>query len=121
MFSSEVKCHQRFMREILGKGRRSEYSKAKDNGKSLNLLLCRAPCHDDRCLMMTNKHAFPDVRLFLYNPAVNISESERIHDEYYNSDYFIAHPYSHAVDGNDNTAWRTLNSMYEPLALVKLC
>ncbi|KAH8555979.1 hypothetical protein BGW37DRAFT_479329 [Umbelopsis sp. PMI_123] len=71
----------------------------------------RAPCHDDRCLMMTNKHAFPDVRLFLYNPAVNISESERIHDEYYNSDYFIAHPYSHAVDGNDNTAWRTLNNI----------
>jgi hypothetical protein len=73
---------------------------------------CRAPCHDDRCLIMTNRHAFPDVRLFLYQPAVNISESERIHDEYYNSDYFIAHPYSHAVDGNDNTAWRTLDSMY---------
>ncbi|CAM0136187.1 hypothetical protein VKS41_005419 [Umbelopsis sp. WA50703] len=71
----------------------------------------RAPCHDDKCLMLTNRHAFPDVRLFRYTPVVNISESERIHDDYYNSDYFIAHPYSHAVDGNDGTAWRTMTNI----------
>ncbi|RUO97025.1 hypothetical protein BC936DRAFT_141095 [Jimgerdemannia flammicorona] len=70
----------------------------------------RSPCQDDRCLFLTNKMAFPDVRLFRYMPFMNISESERIHGNYHASAPFIANPYSYAVDGKDGSAWKSSES-----------
>lgn len=67
----------------------------------------RSPCENDRCLFLTNKHSFPDVRTFRYDPTVDITESERIHESYYDTQHFIDHPYSHAVDGKGWTAWKS--------------
>ncbi|CAG8644601.1 9437_t:CDS:2 [Cetraspora pellucida] len=67
----------------------------------------RSPCANDRCLFLTNKHSFPDVRAFRYRPYINISESERVHESYYDTGHFIRHPYSHAVDDKDWTAWKS--------------
>ncbi|CAG8606516.1 9088_t:CDS:2 [Diversispora eburnea] len=67
----------------------------------------RSPCANDRCLFLTNKNSFPDVRTFLYKPSMNISESERIHESYYGTEHFIKYPYSHAVDGKDSTVWKS--------------
>ncbi|CAG8456292.1 3912_t:CDS:2 [Racocetra fulgida] len=67
----------------------------------------RSPCANDRCLFLTNKHSFPDVRAFRYRPYINISESERIHESYYDTGHFIRHPYSHAVDDKEWTAWKS--------------
>jgi len=67
----------------------------------------RSPCANDRCLFLTNKHSFPDVRLFRYRPYINISESERIHESYFSTEHFIRFPYSHAVDDKEWTAWKS--------------
>ncbi|CAG8580340.1 9758_t:CDS:2 [Acaulospora morrowiae] len=66
----------------------------------------RSPCANDRCLFLTNKHPFPDVRVFRYSPTVNISESEQMHESYYSTEHFNKHPYSHAVDNKAWTAWK---------------
>ncbi|CAG8500181.1 4852_t:CDS:2 [Paraglomus occultum] len=72
----------------------------------------RSPCANDRCLFLTNKHSFPDVRLFRYKPYINISESEQIHESYYKTQHFIEFPYSHAVDGKDWTAWKSKENIH---------
>src|SRR6266542_350081 len=65
----------------------------------------RSPCYNDKCLFLTNKHGFPNIRLFKYRPYINISESERMHSSFFNTNHFISHPYSHAVDNDNFTAW----------------
>ncbi|RGB23950.1 hypothetical protein C1646_773765 [Rhizophagus diaphanus] len=65
----------------------------------------RSPCHNDKCLFLTNKHSFPNVKLFKYKPYINISESERLHSSFFNTQHFISYPYSHAVDNDNSTAW----------------
>ncbi|KAG0164681.1 hypothetical protein DFQ28_009973 [Apophysomyces sp. BC1034] len=66
----------------------------------------RTACRDDRCLFLTNVEAFPDVRLFSYNPSISVDDSERIHTDYFDQNKFISHPYSSAVDGDDKSAWK---------------
>ncbi|KAL1914982.1 uncharacterized protein VTP21DRAFT_7687 [Calcarisporiella thermophila] len=73
----------------------------------------RSPCHNDRCLFLASKHSFPDVRLFRYNPSLNISESESLHERYHDSNDFFNSPYHFAVDGKDSTVWRTHENIAE--------
>ena len=65
----------------------------------------RSPCHNDRCLFLTNKHSFPNVKLFKYKPYINISESERLHSSFFNIQHFVSYPYSHAIDNDNSTTW----------------
>ncbi|KAF9192366.1 hypothetical protein BGZ50_008629 [Haplosporangium sp. Z 11] len=67
----------------------------------------RSPCADDRCLVLSNKHPFPDVRMFKYRPYIDIEESEKIHTQYENPSIYIRFPFSKAVDGMDNTAYKS--------------
>ncbi|KAI8600567.1 hypothetical protein EDD21DRAFT_376800 [Dissophora ornata] len=67
----------------------------------------RSPCADDRCLVISNKHPFPDVRMFKYRPYIDIEEIETIHTEYENPTPYILHPFSKAVDGLDDTSYKS--------------
>ncbi|KAG0203474.1 hypothetical protein BGX28_004260 [Mortierella sp. GBA30] len=67
----------------------------------------RSPCADDRCLVISNKHPFPDVRMFKYRPYIDIEESEKIHTQYEDPSTYIRHPFSKAVDGMDDTAYKS--------------
>ncbi|KAL1925595.1 uncharacterized protein VTP21DRAFT_478 [Calcarisporiella thermophila] len=67
----------------------------------------RSPCHHDRCLFLTNKHSFPNVRVLRYLPHINITENEDTHENLFKTSPFISNPYSHAVDGGDWTAWKS--------------
>lgn len=68
----------------------------------------RASCHDDRCLFLTNKQILPNIDLFSYNPTIDVDVSKQMHDDY-RSD-FKEYRYLYAVDGNDQTSWKTKNS-----------
>lgn len=75
--------------------------------------LYRTPCRNDRCLFLTNIPAFPDPRLFKYNPNINLSQWEDMHESYYNSRGHYAHfPYGNAVDYDDTSAWKAQKSKY---------
>ncbi|KAF8977666.1 hypothetical protein BGZ46_007218 [Entomortierella lignicola] len=67
----------------------------------------RSPCADDRCLMISNKHPFPDVRMFKYRPYIDIEEIERIHTQYEDPTPYVRFPFSKAVDGMDDTAYKS--------------
>ncbi|KAI7866177.1 hypothetical protein BDF14DRAFT_1816930 [Spinellus fusiger] len=67
----------------------------------------RSPCHDDRCLFMTNIESLPDPQLFSYRSYIDVHSFERMHTDYYNSSHFITHAYSNAVDGKDDSAWKS--------------
>ncbi|KAG0001619.1 hypothetical protein BGZ65_003330 [Modicella reniformis] len=67
----------------------------------------RSPCADDRCLVISNKHPFPDVRMFRYRPYIDIEESEKIHFHYQDPTTYILYPFSKAVDGIDETAYKS--------------
>ncbi|KAF9583848.1 hypothetical protein BGW38_008340 [Lunasporangiospora selenospora] len=67
----------------------------------------RSPCADDRCLILSNKHPFPDVRMFRYRPYIDITESEKIHQQYEDVSRYVQFPFSKAVDGLDNTAYKS--------------
>ncbi|KAF9961599.1 hypothetical protein BGZ72_002912 [Mortierella alpina] len=67
----------------------------------------RSPCADDRCLVISNKHPFPDVRMFKYRPYIDIEESEKIHTQYEDPTTYIRFPFSKAVDGMDDTAYKS--------------
>lgn len=67
----------------------------------------RSPCADDRCLIISNKHPFPDVRMFKYRPYIDIEEIEKIHTLYEDPSIYIRYPFSKAVDGMDNTAYKS--------------
>ncbi|KAF9908202.1 hypothetical protein EC991_010128 [Linnemannia zychae] len=67
----------------------------------------RSPCADDRCLIISNKHPFPDVRMFKYRPYIDIEEIEKIHTLYEDPSLYIRYPFSKAVDGMDNTAYKS--------------
>ncbi|KAG0368123.1 hypothetical protein BGZ54_002607 [Gamsiella multidivaricata] len=67
----------------------------------------RSPCADDRCLIISNKHPFPDVRMFKYRPYIDIEESELIHTHYEDPTTYIRFPFSKAVDGMDDTAYKS--------------
>ncbi|KAI8375795.1 hypothetical protein BD560DRAFT_445621 [Blakeslea trispora] len=69
----------------------------------------RASCQDDRCLFLTNKPILPDIQLFSYNPALSIRTSRDLHSDYIDSDE--EHRYMHAVDGNDQTSWKSLSNI----------
>ncbi|KAG0041867.1 hypothetical protein BGZ83_001206 [Gryganskiella cystojenkinii] len=67
----------------------------------------RSPCADDRCLVISNKHPFPDVSMFKYRPYIDIEESEKLHYHYMDPTPYIRHPFSKAVDGMDDTAYKS--------------
>lgn len=67
----------------------------------------RSPCADDRCLVISNKHPFPDVSMFKYRPYIDIEESEKLHYHYLDPTPYIRHPFSKAVDGMDDTAYKS--------------
>jgi len=67
----------------------------------------RSPCADDRCLIISNKHPFPDVSMFKYRPYIDIEESEKLHYHYMDPTPYIRHPFSKAVDGLDDTAYKS--------------
>ena len=81
----------------------------------------RASCEDDRCLFLTNKAILPDIQLFSYNPSLGIELSRDMHSDYIesNEDY----RYMYAVDGNDQTSWKSLSSMFryhQPFILTNM-
>ncbi|KAG0286642.1 hypothetical protein BGZ98_005000 [Dissophora globulifera] len=67
----------------------------------------RSPCADDRCLVISNKHPFPDVRMFKYRPYIDIEEVEKLHTQYEDPTPYVRHPFSKAVDGMDDTAYKS--------------
>ncbi|KAI8387995.1 uncharacterized protein BYT42DRAFT_217027 [Radiomyces spectabilis] len=67
----------------------------------------RAPCHNDRCLFMTNIEALPKPELISYNPYMTVTASERVHTDYNNASFYQLYSYSNAVDHDDTTAWKT--------------
>ncbi|KAG0017375.1 hypothetical protein BGZ80_008339 [Entomortierella chlamydospora] len=67
----------------------------------------RSPCADDRCLIISNKHPFPDVKMFKYRPYIDIEEIERIHTQYEDPTPYVRFPFSKAVDGMDDTAYKS--------------
>ncbi|KAF9116482.1 hypothetical protein BGX27_002154 [Mortierella sp. AM989] len=67
----------------------------------------RSPCADDRCLVISNKHPFPDVRMFKYRPYIDIEEIEKIHTQYEDPTPYVRFPFSKAVDGMDDTAYKS--------------
>ncbi|ORZ15420.1 hypothetical protein BCR41DRAFT_422220 [Lobosporangium transversale] len=73
----------------------------------------RSPCADDRCLVLSNKNPFPDVRMFKYRPYIDIEENEKIHTQYEDPTPYVRHPFSHAVDGMDDTAYKSTRSIVQ--------
>ncbi|KAI8355612.1 hypothetical protein EDC96DRAFT_516000 [Choanephora cucurbitarum] len=69
----------------------------------------RASCQDDRCLFLTNKPILPDIQLFSYNPSLGIESSRDMHSDYIESNE--DHRYMYAVDGNDQTSWKSLSNI----------
>ncbi|KAI7859435.1 hypothetical protein BDC45DRAFT_496069 [Circinella umbellata] len=68
----------------------------------------RTSCVSDRCLFMTNVEAFPDPRVFAYEPVIDLTLSENMHDSYSDArDHYYKYPYGNAVDGNDNSVWES--------------
>ncbi|KAG0222444.1 hypothetical protein BGX31_009144 [Mortierella sp. GBA43] len=73
----------------------------------------RSPCADDRCLVLSNKNPFPDVRMFKYRPYIDIEENEKIHFQYLNPTIYVHHPFSKAVDGMDDTAYKSMQPIVQ--------
>lgn len=73
----------------------------------------RSPCADDRCLVLSNKNPFPDVRMFRYRPYTDIEESEKIHFQFLDPTIYIHHPFSKAVDGMDDTAYKSMQPIVQ--------
>ncbi|KAF9382243.1 hypothetical protein CPB97_007259 [Podila verticillata] len=67
----------------------------------------RSPCDDDRCLIISNKHPFPDVRMFKYRPYIDVSVNEAIHRQFEDPYRYINNPFSFAVDNSDYTAYKS--------------
>ena len=67
----------------------------------------RSPCADDRCLVISNKHPFPDVSMFKYRPYIDTEEIEKLHSQYWDPTTYVRHPFSKAVDGMDDTAYKS--------------
>ncbi|KAF9430670.1 hypothetical protein BGZ94_005100 [Podila epigama] len=67
----------------------------------------RSPCDDDRCLLISNKNPFPDIRMFKYRPYIDISDNENLHRQYEDPTPYIANPFSFAVDNSDHTAYKS--------------
>ncbi|CAG8717752.1 27725_t:CDS:2 [Gigaspora margarita] len=104
---NKIYMHKALVRLYDHLSRKTDTFETKEISPSIYQRDVRSPCANDRCLFLTNKHSFPDVRAFRYRPYINISESERIHESYYDTGHFIRHPYSHAVDDKDWTAWKS--------------
>ncbi|KAI9499319.1 hypothetical protein BDB00DRAFT_796324 [Zychaea mexicana] len=68
----------------------------------------RTPCASDRCLFMTNVEAFPEPRIFSYEPNIDLTLAEKMHDSYYDGhDHHYTYPYGNAVDGKDGSVWKS--------------
>ncbi|KAI8140967.1 hypothetical protein BJV82DRAFT_620264 [Fennellomyces sp. T-0311] len=68
----------------------------------------RAPCASDRCLFLTNVNVFPDPRVFSYEPSIDLTRTEQLHDSYSDGrDHYYSYPYGNAVDGKDGSAWES--------------
>ena len=62
---------------------------------------------------MTNVEAFPDPRVFAYEPVIDLTLSENMHDSYNDAhDHYYKYPYGNAVDSNDNSIWKSRRGMY---------
>ncbi|KAI9477803.1 MAG: hypothetical protein EXX96DRAFT_226602 [Benjaminiella poitrasii] len=70
----------------------------------------RASCRDDRCLFLTNKQVLPDIDLFTYNPSIYVDTLQQMHDDYYVSNT-PQYQYPNAVDGDDNTSWKSVQNI----------
>ncbi|KAI7902816.1 uncharacterized protein BX663DRAFT_552209 [Cokeromyces recurvatus] len=70
----------------------------------------RAPCRNDRCLFLTNKQIMPAIDLFSYNPTIYINTLQEMHDDYYTSTT-NQHQYSNAVDGNEDSSWKSIQNI----------
>ncbi|KAG0242789.1 hypothetical protein BGW41_003465 [Actinomortierella wolfii] len=71
----------------------------------------RSPCLDDRCLIISNKHPFADVRMFKYRPYIDIEQGEILHRQYEVPDIYVQNPFSKAVDGLDDTAYKSTENI----------
>ncbi|KAI7881199.1 uncharacterized protein EV154DRAFT_523519 [Mucor mucedo] len=71
----------------------------------------RASCGDDRCLFLTNKRILPNIELFSYNPTIDVNVSREMHSDFY-AGYDDAFKYAGAVDGEDQTAWKSVENIH---------
>lgn len=79
----------------------------------------RSPCKDDRCLFLTNKQILPDIELFSYSPSVDVDISREMHDDFF-SRHYHQYKYANAVDKNDQTSWKSIQSKKEEEKVIIL-
>lgn len=73
----------------------------------------RAPCHNDRCLFITDLSSFPSPKVVKFDPKVSIKDQEKIFDkipDFPPQTFWLKHAYHLAVDGDVTSCWKSTKS-----------